>query len=100
MVLEKWKMVMVAPHTHFVMAGFCTLCDQCFTHVIGTWHFMVFCICMVCILSSQCFIFWNGFWWYTIFIKMDSLHVEQLMFHPLNWEWVLYNCSLEGCLYV
>jgi hypothetical protein len=31
---------------------------------------------------------------------MDSLHVEQLMFHPLDWEWVLYNCSLEGCLYV
>jgi hypothetical protein len=32
--------------------------------------------------------------------KMDVLHVKQLMFHPLDWEWVLYNRSLKGCSYV
>jgi hypothetical protein len=31
---------------------------------------------------------------------MDSLHVKQLMFHPLAWEWVLYNHLLRGCSYV
>jgi hypothetical protein len=41
-----------------------------------------------------------GFGGIPYFIKMDSLHVKQLMFHPLNWEWVLYNRSLKGCSYV
>jgi hypothetical protein len=31
---------------------------------------------------------------------MDSLHVKRLMFHPLDWEWVLYNRLLKGCSYV
>jgi hypothetical protein len=29
-----------------------------------------------------------GFGGIPYFKKMDSLHVEQLMFHPLDWEWV------------
>jgi hypothetical protein len=41
-----------------------------------------------------------GFGGIPYFIKMDSLHVKQLMFHPLDWEWVLYNCSLKGSSYV
>jgi hypothetical protein len=52
MVLGKWKMVMVAPHTHFLMTG-SQVKQPRFTHVIGTWHLMVFCRCTVCILSSQ-----------------------------------------------
>ena len=44
--------------------------------------------------------FGMGFGGIPYFIKMDSLHVMQLMFHPLNWEWVLYNNSLKGCSYV
>jgi hypothetical protein len=34
---------------------------------------------------------------------MDSLHVKQLMFHPLDLEWVWYNhlqedaCMFKGC---
>jgi hypothetical protein len=37
------------------------------------------------------------------FRKMDSLHVKQLMFHPLDWEWVQCNhCNevahmFKGC---
>jgi hypothetical protein len=41
-----------------------------------------------------------GFGGIPYFIKMDSLHVKQLMLHPLDWEWVLYNPSLKGCSYV
>jgi hypothetical protein len=41
-----------------------------------------------------------GFGGIPYFIKMDSSHVKRLMFHPLDWEWVLYNRSLEGCSYV
>jgi hypothetical protein len=29
-----------------------------------------------------------GFGGIPYFIKMDSLHVKQLMLHPLDWEWV------------
>jgi hypothetical protein len=32
-----------------------------------------------------------GFGGIPYFIKMDSLHAKQLMFHPLDWEWVQYN---------
>jgi hypothetical protein len=32
--------------------------------------------------------FGMGFGGIPYFIKMDSLHVKQLLFHPLDWEWV------------
>jgi hypothetical protein len=32
--------------------------------------------------------FGMGFGGIPYFMKMDSLHVKQLMFHPLDWEWV------------
>jgi hypothetical protein len=41
-----------------------------------------------------------GFGGIPYFIKMDGSHVKRLMFHPLDWEWVLYNCLLKGCSYV
>jgi hypothetical protein len=44
--------------------------------------------------------FGMGFGGIPYLIKMDSSHVKRLMFHPLDWEWVLYNQSLKGCLYV
>jgi hypothetical protein len=69
MALGKWKMVMVAPHTHFVMAGLHVKRPMFYPrdwdlafHGILHMHGVRF-------LSSQCFIFWNGFWWYTIFYK-------------------------------
>jgi hypothetical protein len=34
---------------------------------------------------------WGGFGGIPYFIKMDSLHVKQLMCHRLNWEW--YNTT-------
>jgi hypothetical protein len=42
---------------YILLWSVCTLSNRCFTHIIGTWHFIVFCKCMVCILSNQCFIY-------------------------------------------
>jgi hypothetical protein len=44
--------------------------------------------------------FGMGFGGIPYFKKMDSLHVKQLICHPLNWEWVQYNCLQGGCSYV
>jgi hypothetical protein len=56
---------------------------------------------MVCIFKAANVLYFGmGFGCIPYFKKMDSLHVKQLMFHPLDWEWVLYNCSLKCCSYV
>jgi hypothetical protein len=65
MVLEKWKMVMVAPHTHFVMAG----------------------------LHVKRPMFYPRDWdlaFYGI-LHMHGVHFKQPMFNILQWVLVVYH---------
>jgi hypothetical protein len=47
-----------------------------------------------CSFPPNVLYFGMGFGGIPYFIKMDISHVKRLMFHPLDWEWVLHNHSL------